>query len=498
MANCRACSPAKIGEKLKNKQNLQVLLTLVGVAAGIALGFGLRAANLSQEQLRYVALPGTLFLRALNSMVIPVIVSSIICGFAALKGTSKGKILLKTMVYYIMTTFLAAITGVLLCLALKPGVGINASDVNVTSSEAKAKLISASPNAMDALHDMLMNLVPENVFKATMYKYKTERVSLDDINMQLKGFNTSSNTTLLSELKNVAKSQQLEGPNYMGLISLGIIFGCVLGNMGAEGRVIIDFSSEVFKLTTRIILYLMWLAPVGLAFLIAPNIIKVENLEDTIEKLGIYLVTVIMGFSVHLLFSLSLIYFIIVRKNPFIFFAGMSQALLTMLGTASSSVTLPVTMKCVEENNKVDKRITSFLLPIGATINMDGTALYEAVSAIFIAQLNGYPTDFGTLVTISFTATAASIGTAGVPMSSLITILIVLQACGLPTTDWYLLLSVDWILSRGQGLINILGDSVGAAVIEKLSRDDLIPSSAQENEEEEENLYKTNYDKNLV
>ncbi|KAG2466845.1 EAA3 protein, partial [Polypterus senegalus] len=177
--------------------------------------------------------------------------------------------------------------------------------------------------------------------------------------------------------------------------------------------------------------------------------------------------------AIHAIFCLPLIYFIVVRKNPFTFALGMAQALLTALMISSSSATLPVTFRCAEENNRIDKRITRFVLPVGATINMDGTALYEAVAAIFIAQLNDLSLDVGQIVTISITATAASIGAAGVPQAGLVTMVIVLTAVGLPAKDVTLIIAVDWLLDRFRTMINVLGDAFGAGIVQKLSKSEL-------------------------
>merc|ERR1712209_186467 len=151
----------------------------------------------------------------------------------------------------------------------------------------------------------------------------------------------------------------------------------------------------------------------------------------------------------------------------------MLGAITTAWGTASSSATLPVTMNCLEEKNGVDPRISRFVLPIGATINMDGTALYEAVAALFIAQVRNMSMSVGQIVAISITATAASIGAAGIPQAGLVTMVMVLDTVGLPAEDVTLILAVDWLLDRFRTAINVLGDSIGAGLVYELSKNDL-------------------------
>ncbi|KAF3832969.1 hypothetical protein F7725_026634 [Dissostichus mawsoni] len=152
---------------------------------------------------------------------------------------------------------------------------------------------------------------------------------------------------------------------------------------------------------------------------------------------------------------------------------GIFQAWVTALGTASSAGTLPVTFRCLEENLGIDKRVTRFVLPVGATINMDGTALYEAVAAIFIAQMNGIHLDWGQIVTVSMTATLASVGAASIPSAGLVTMLLILTAVGLPTQDISLLVAVDWLLDRFRTSVNVVGDSYGAGIVYHLSKHEL-------------------------
>uniref|UniRef100_A0A8C0VKA1 Amino acid transporter n=1 Tax=Cyanistes caeruleus TaxID=156563 RepID=A0A8C0VKA1_CYACU len=215
--------------------------------------------------------------------------------------------------------------------------------------------------------------------------------------------------------------------------------------------------------------------PFGIVFLIAGKILEMEDPSVIGQKLGLYVITVVSGLAFHGIILLPLLFVLITKKNPFAFIQGILQALLIALATSSSSATLPITLKCLLENNGIDRRVARFVLPVGATINMDGTALYEAVAAIFIAQVNEYELDLGQIITISITASAASIGAAGIPQSGLVTMVIVLTSVGLPTEDITLIIAVDWALDRLRTMTNVLGDALAAGIIAHVCEKDFAP-----------------------
>ncbi|KAK8761775.1 hypothetical protein V5799_026958, partial [Amblyomma americanum] len=231
-----------------------------------------------------------------------------------------------------------------------------------------------------------------------------------------------------------------------GLIVFCIAFGIIAGQMGPDAELMVQFFSSLNEIIMKIVVLVMWYSPFGIMSLIIGKIMSIKDLALTAQQLGLYMLTVITGLLIHACITLPLIYFLITRKNPVTFFKGMLQAWITALGTASSAATLPVTFRCLEENNHIDKRVTRFVLPVGATVNMDGTALYEAVAAIFIAQMNGINLSIGEVIAVSLTATAASIGAASVPSAGLVTMLLVLTSVGLPTEDISMIVAVDWML----------------------------------------------------
>ncbi len=263
--------------------------------------------------------------------------------------------------------------------------------------------------------------------------------------------------------------------NLLPVIVFSIVFAAMLTTMGRRSQFMSDLVVAVNDALMSFIMLLMKVAPIGIFCLVAARFGKAQadgKFLELIQTQAYYMITVLVGLAIHALVTLPLILWIFTRRNPYKFMLQMSQAILTAFSTASSTATLPVTMECAEVNAGVSKRSTEFVLPLGATINMDGTALYEAAAAIFIA--NAYavvsPTYDLTLtgqLTIAVTATLAAIGAAGIPEAGLVTMLIVLNAVNLPLELIGLIIPVDWLLDRFRTAVNAFGDSVGSAVVDK-------------------------------
>lgn len=442
------------------------MATALGVVIGVALGIGMRSANLSQVGITYFTFPGDLLLRMLKMIILPLVICSIITGVSSLDQSVSGKLGLRAIVYYMSTTFIAVVIGIVLVVAINPGKA--GKDGSTVSEDLKVV------EPVDAITDLLRNLFPENLVQACFQQYETVRTPI----FEDRNISSTENGTTTYEVTPFLVDYQLTGSyksgiNVLGLICFCLVFGVIIGGMKEDGKILVDFFSSLNEAIMKIVTIVIWYSPIGIIFLIAGQIMKMNDPALILSKLGLYMATVIAGLVIHGGIVLPLLYFVIVRKNPFAYFTGVLQAWLTALATSSSSATLPVTLNCLETNNKVDKRVTRFVLPIGATINMDGTALYEAVAAVFIAQSNGLVLNFGQIVTVSLTSTFASIGAAGVPQAGLVTLIIVLTAVGLPTEDVSLIIAIDWLLDRIRTSVNVLGDSYGAGIIEKLSKEDL-------------------------
>jgi Na+/H+-dicarboxylate symporter len=360
---------------------------------------------------------GTIFLNALKMVVVPLIIASMIIGVTSLGDVRKlGRTAGKTLLYYLATTGLSVIIGIILVNIFRPGAGVESfgSYIPEVVAESESK----------TLVDVLVSLVPDNIIKAAA-----------------------------------------EG-RVLPLIVVSLIFGAVLTTLGEKGRPLIAVFEGLNAATMKIVEIILYFAPVGILALIGGIVAEHrDTLGQLASGLGLYALTVIVGLLVHAIFVLPFILRVFARRNPFGYFVNMIQSLATAFTTASSSVTLPVTFECVVDRNRVDSRAASFVLPLGATINMDGTALYEAVAAIFIAQIYGIDLSAGQQVIIFLTATLASVGAAGIPHAGTVTMVFVLSAVGLPLEGIGLIWAIDWFLDRCRTTVNVWGDSVGAAVI---------------------------------
>jgi len=255
------------------------------------------------------------------------------------------------------------------------------------------------------------------------------------------------------------------------LIVFSLLIGAALSVLGTQGRTAIEVISILNDAIMRLIHWIMVVAPIGIFGLIAARIGKAGGFSGFLPELfalGKYSFTVVLGLIIHGCIVLPLILLLIGKRNPRTFVTGVGPALLNAFSTASSSATLPLTMEGVEKENGISNRTASFVLPLGATINMDGTALYEAVAAIFIAQVYGIFMGPVQQTVVFLTATLAAIGAAGIPEAGLVTMVIVLRAVGLPIEGVGLILTIDWLLDRFRTTVNVWGDSVGAGVIETL------------------------------
>lgn len=361
---------------------------------------------------------GDLFLRLLKMVTVPLILTSLITGVTGLGGRGKiGRMFGRTIGYYVMTSMLAITTGLVLVNLIRPGVGA------ILPGGGKA-IETPDQSLVEVVYEQLLRLLPTNPFAA------------------------------------IAEGE------FLSIISFAILLGLFINVVGGDaGRRMREFFEDAFAVMMTMTAWVIGLAPLGVAaFMTYATATQGFGIFQT---LAWYMLTVFLALLVHAAIILPLLLKLVAKRSPLQFARQMSPALLTAFSTASSNATLPLTMDSVENRAGVSNRTSSFVLPLGATINMDGTALYEVVAVLFIAQATpGFDLSLAQQITVAFTALVASIGAAGIPHAGLVMMAIVLQAVGLPLEAQGVIIAVDRVLDMCRTAVNVWSDSCGCAVVE--------------------------------
>lgn len=410
---------------LKLKLHWQIL---IGLALGILLGL------LTGEEARLFGIHiqaiftfiGALFLNALKMLVVPLIISSIIVGIAGIdQSDALGRLGLKTLGYYVLTSFLAVIVGLSVVNLIQPGViAGSAAEVFGLQTDGAVLAEQFADNNTGDMVEIFLRMIPTNVVAA-------------------------------------ASTGQM-----LGLIFFSLLYGFFIARIDAPYRdAQFNFFNGLFQVMIRITDLVMKFAPIGVFALVAKTVAS-TGLEAFIPMAKFFF-TVVLALGIHFFITLPVLLRFLGGVNPLRHYRAVSTAQLTAFSTASSSSTLPITMECVEKNAGVSNRTSSFVLPLGATVNMDGTALYECVVVLFIAQVYGIEMGLGAQLSVVLLALTTSIGVAGIPAASLVAIAIILSAVGLPLEGIGLVLAVDRLLDMMRTTVNVTSDSCGAVIIAK-------------------------------
>jgi len=396
----------------------------------IALVAGALAGWLIGEPMLELSFIGSLFMNALKMIIIPLIAASIITGMTGVGQTGNiGRLGSKTFLYYMSTSLFAIITGLIMVNILQPGVGAELGFQEQPEQLADS-MAQFGDSPGQAVQRLLVSIIPTNLISA------------------------------------MAEGQILQ------LIFFCLLFGFFITRLDDPFRTTLTgFFDAFFATMMRLTQFIIRFAPLGIFALVSKTVATTGF--SAFKGLGIYALTVILALAIHAFINLPVLLFIVGRLNPLRHAKAMSPALLTAFSTSSSSATLPLTMESLEKRAKVSNRITSFTIPLGATVNMDGTALYECVAAMFIAQAYGVELTFAQQFLVVLTALLASIGAAGIPMAGLVMISVILSAVGLPLEGIGLILAVDRILDMCRTTVNVWSDSCGAAIIAKSEGEDL-------------------------
>ena len=391
---------------------------LIGLILGVIYGL------LFGSTVNYIAWMGDLFIQALRMIIVPLIITSIISGVTNIgSGSNFGRLFTKTFSYYIITSTFAITAGLIFVNIIQPGVG---TEINLEES------VTGFSAESQSFVETLMGIVPSNIIDA------------------------------------------MASGKMLSIIFFAMLFGFFITRVNETHKnMLTSFFNAGFEVMMKVTMLIIKFTPIGVFALAAKLMAAQEDPLGTFQSLGLYMFTVVAALSFHAIIVVPAILKFIGRVNPKKHFKALTGPLLTAFSTSSSNATLPYTIEAVEKNSGVSNKVTSFTLPLGATINMDGTALYEGVAVMFIAQAYGIELGILQQLVVIITALLASIGSAAVPMAGLVMMTIILSAVGLPLEGIALILPVDRLLDMCRTTVNVWSDSCGAAVIAKSENEEL-------------------------
>jgi Na+/H+-dicarboxylate symporter len=405
---------------VKDERRRDLMLTAAifgGMVLALLVGFLARQSEGVMAVLPAFTWFGSLFKQLLLVIIYPLVLASMVVGVVNLGDVRKvGRLASAGLAWFFTTTGLAVVLGIIMVNVFKPGEGVDLA---------------------------LAQETPEHLAE--------------------RGFGEF----FLEMLKNTFKNpfDSLAGGDVLAIIAFGLLLGAVTSTLGDQGKPVAEFFRSLNTVMMKLTDWVMYLAPIGV-FALLTEVIALQGF-DAVTALASYCGVVVGALLIHGVLVLPLLGWALGGVPPWTFFAGIRKALMVAFSTASSAATLPITMECCEEQLGVEPKVSGFVLPLGATVNMDGTALYESVAAIFIAQVYGIELDLGQQVLVFITATTAAVGAAGIPGAGLITMTLVLTAVGLPIEGIGLILAVDRLLDMVRTTVNVAGDATGAVVVNR-------------------------------
>jgi len=392
---------------------------LLGILAGAIIGLFLNQT--AQEEIVFVAVPildliSGIFLRLLRMIVVPLVAASVFIGVTSVGSSAiLAKIGYRTGAYYLLTSLIAIVTGLVFVNLLRPGVGANVDMGDMTGSEV------ATP---DSVIDLILRVIPTNPVQA------------------------------------------LATYDMLGIIFFMIFLGVFTLRVGADKTgALQSFMQNLYDISIAIVEFVIKLAPIGVLCLVA-KLVQSTGVDVFIPLMK-YVVTATLALAFHMFVNLQIIYYLVTHKSPFQYMSRLAPALLTAFSSASSAATLPLTMSCAEKGG-VNPKTTSLVLPLGATVNMDGTALYEGLAVLFIAQVLGVELTLFQQMVVLLTALMVSIGAAGIPHAGLVMMVIILDAVGLPIEATGMIWAVDRVVDMMRTSVNVWSDAVCAAIIDNV------------------------------
>lgn len=398
----------------------------LSIVLGIVAGLASAASAPLAAAFSWLHILGDVFVAALKMLVVPVILSSLVVGVTSIGDIAKiGRLGGRATAYYIATTAIAITIGLVLVNVVQPGVGADLSGAKMTTQAEMGSNLTVDTLLRDFLVSKDRGAI-RNPFDA------------------------------------------LASGNVLGIILFALLLGGAITAVGEKGKPLLAFFHSLDSVVMKVIDWVMWLAPIGVFVLLQKAL--ADGGLSALKALAAYSGTVTAALAIHGFVALPIIVRVVGGMSPVKWLKGIRPALAVAVSTASSAATLPVTIEACEENLDIPPPVASFVLPLGATMNMDGTALYEAIAALFVAQAYGIELGIGQQIIVFLTAAAASVGAAGIPSAGLVTMAMVFTAVGLPLEGIGLILAVDRFLDMFRTTVNVMGDTAGAVVLTRLDR----------------------------
>ncbi|XP_077993925.1 excitatory amino acid transporter-like [Glandiceps talaboti] len=451
------------------KDNLLLLLTLVGVVLGFIIGFSLQGVELSRDVLMWIGMPGELFLRGLKLSILPLVISCTTTAVATLDIRVNGKMGMMVFAYIWSVLFISCMTGLTLVSIMQPG---SSYDRNTTYTPTRYE-------TQDVFADLLRNIVPENIVMACIHSTHTE-YETDDLTTLVNGTNIT--TTFVTD-----KNTVIGGPmNLLGVVIFCIMFGMAMSVEREASKTMLGFLQSLRVIIFKILTTYMWTLPIGTTSLIAVALLRVGDVSSVWTTLGMFSAAIIIGESIHMFITLPLIHFIVCRKILYKVYWGYTDAILIAMITKSSAATLPTLIQNLEKNSYVHRSVNSFVLPLCATFNRDGSCMFIMASSLYLAQASMLQLTAGQIVVMAILAMVIAFSLPSVPSASIVAIVQICTTTNIPIEAIGLLIAMEWLLDAIRTGINCVSHGVCSATMHFRMMRELEKIEHKPKDEEEE------------